>query len=99
MIVLLQILACTASRCRGTSYHAELCHLCHHFQRADEGAFGEFDFEGIVLQMSGASESCLRRGAKILLVGVAAFEYLLGFYRAPRLGANASQRYAHALHA
>src|SRR4030095_10945103 len=76
-----------------------LCHLSHNFQRAHKGAFGQFDFEGIVMERFGVSERGLSRSTKILLIGIAAFEYLLSFQGAPRLGANAAQRHAHALHA
>ena len=35
----------------------------------------------------------------MLRIGIAAFEHLLSFQGAPRLGANAAQRHAHALYA
>jgi hypothetical protein len=51
------------------------------------------------MQRLGVSQRCLSRGAKMLLIGIAACEYLLSFQGAPRLGANAAQRHAYALHA
>jgi hypothetical protein len=75
-----------------------LCHLGHHLQRAHKGAFGQFDLKGIVMQRFGIAQRGLSRSAKMLLIGITAFEHLLGFQGAPRLGANAAQRHVYALH-
>src|SRR5919201_6104143 len=60
-----------------------LCRLGHYLQRAHQSAFGQFDFEGIVMQRLGIAQRGLSRSAKLLLVGLTTFEHLLGLEGAP----------------
>src|ERR1700728_1919348 len=65
--------------------------LCGFSERANQGAFGKHDFEGVVLERLGAGHGCVRRAMEDLRAGRLAFESLLGFVGTPRLSSDATE--------
>src|ERR1700733_2508990 len=66
---------------------------------ANEGAFGELDFEAVVLQRFCVGHGGVGGATEIFCAGGLAFEDFFGFTGAPGFGSYATEGDAHALHA
>jgi hypothetical protein len=66
-------------------------HRCDRAERLGNGAFGQFDLEGIVPVAFGLGQFGLSRGPKTVLVRALAGQSLLGLSRAPRLESDSAE--------